>query len=154
MLAGIFFGVDQLFCQRAAGLKFSLQPTAVVIEVHRQMLLAADGDPQPNPQQRLGGEENLQLQQVAEPHPDLTGDSDHHAAQQPGEHAALPAELPRHHHVGQEHHDQQQPLQGRREHHLGADADDKKQAAPDDQRGAQGRVAGIEPQQVIAVLLA
>ena len=72
------------------------------------MLLATDGNAQANSQQGLGREENLQLHQVTKAHANLAGDGDHHAAQKPGEYATLPAKFPRHHHIGQKDHDQQQ----------------------------------------------
>ena len=118
------------------------------------MLLAADSDSQANPQQRLGREKNFQFEKVAKSDAHLAGNGDHHAAEQPGKDTTLPAEFPRHHHVGQEHDNQQQPLQRRGEHHLRADADNEKQAAPDNQRGAQRRIAGVQPQQMVTMLLA
>ena len=60
--ARVFFGADQLFGQRATRRQFSFQTLAIMVQVLRQMLLAADGDPQPYAEQSLGGEENLQLQ--------------------------------------------------------------------------------------------
>ena len=60
--ARVFFGADQLFGQRATRRQFGFQTLAIMVQVLRQMLLAADGDPQPYTQQSLGGEENLQLQ--------------------------------------------------------------------------------------------
>ena len=152
--ARILFGMDQLFGQRPPRRQLRFQPLAIVVQVLREVLLAADGNPQPDAEQRLGGQKNLQLHQIAESNANLAGDGDHHATQQAGEDAALPAELPRHHHVRQKYHNQQQALDFRRQHHLGADTDDKEQAAPDDQRGAQRRIVGIQPQQVVAVLLA
>ncbi|MNN26415.1 hypothetical protein D3C81_1399200 [compost metagenome] len=154
MLAGIFFRVDQFFGQRPTGLQLRFEPAAIVIEIQRQLLLTADGDPQPDDKQGLGGEKNLQFQQVRKPYAHLTGNGDHHAAKQTGEHAALPAEFPRHHHVWQEHHNQQQAFQSGGEHHLRADPDDEKQAAPDDQRRAQGRIGRVQPEKMVAMLLA
>ncbi|MNZ39253.1 hypothetical protein D3C78_567420 [compost metagenome] len=136
VLAGIFFGVDQLFGERPPRLKFGLQSAAIVIEISCQLLLTTDGDPQTNPEQRLGGEENLQLHQIGKTDANLTRNGDHHAAQQSRQYAALPAKLPRHDDVWQKNDDQQQALKGGGEHHLRADPDDKKQAAPDDKRGA------------------
>ena len=89
------------------------------------MLLTADGDARADAEQRLRRQKDLQLDQIAEPHADLPGEGDHHAAEQAGQHAALPAELPRHHHVRQKHHDQQQALDFRRQHHLRADTDNE-----------------------------
>ena len=102
--ARILFGMDQLFGQRPPGRQLRLQPLAIVVQVLRQVLLATDGNPQPDTEQRLGRQKNLQLHQVAESNANLAGDGDHHATQQAGKDAALPAELPRHHHVGQKHH--------------------------------------------------
>lgn len=121
----VFFGVDQFFGQRPPRRQLFFQATLIVVQVLRQVLLAADGDAQADAEQRLRRQKDLQLDQIAEPHADLPGEGDHHAAEQAGQHAALPAELPRHHHVRQKHHDQQQALDFRRQHHLRADADNE-----------------------------
>ena len=102
--AGVLFGVDQLFGQRPSRRQLRFQPLAVVVQVLRQMLLTADGNAQPDAEQRLSRQKNFQLHQITESDANLAGDSDHHAAQQAREDAALPAELPRHHHVWQKHH--------------------------------------------------
>ena len=96
--------MDQLFGQRPSRRQLRFQPLAIVMQVLRQVLLAADGNAQPDAEQRLSRQKNFQLHQIAESDANLAGDGDHHAAQQAGEDAALPAELPRHDHVGQKHH--------------------------------------------------
>ncbi len=47
--AGVFFGVDQLFGQRPSRRQLRFQPLAIVMQVLRQVLLAADGNASPMP---------------------------------------------------------------------------------------------------------